>query len=227
MKGDEYPALEFEPWDHENVGMFCDPNFHKWRRNNQYSYSQGPNSLFRRCFYGRDTYEYVLEYGQKFWKAYEDRPKFLELSFLDSHEPTTEQARYIDDSLVAFLEELDVTGQLDNTVLNIFADHGPHLNGLFLAMELSEFFVNRKYPALFVLLPRSLANEYRDVLKENEQKLVGAYDLYNYKQELLGNNKSSERGLNILHPVPEDRQCDHMDSTSFCGCFPNKAEKSK
>jgi len=44
---------------------------------------QGPFSIFRRCLYGKDVFEHVLDYGQKFMKAYKEDKKLLYLEFLD------------------------------------------------------------------------------------------------------------------------------------------------
>eukprot|EP00827_Trimyema_finlayi_P005917 TRINITY_DN6515_c0_g1_i2.p2 TRINITY_DN6515_c0_g1~~TRINITY_DN6515_c0_g1_i2.p2 ORF type:complete len:185 (-),score=35.39 TRINITY_DN6515_c0_g1_i2:127-651(-) len=45
--------LEFEKYDHENWSHFCDPAFA--RLDGRYSNFQGQNSIFRRCFYGKDV----------------------------------------------------------------------------------------------------------------------------------------------------------------------------
>jgi len=213
----EYPMLEFVEWDHEFISLFCDPNYFTFDDNAQYSYTHGPYSIFRRCLYGRDMFEYVLEYGESFWAKYQDRRKFLELAFLDAHEITGEHVRYMDEPLANFLKKLDESGELDETALTIYGDHGQHLNGLFYAIDFKEFMVNLKLPALFVVLPRDVADTHHDTLKDNEQKLVGAYDLFNFMQELSGKERWSGNGLNLLRYVPENRECD-MNDEDFCDC---------
>ena len=55
-------------FDHENNGMFCDPNY----QNPKFPFSStyGPYSIWRKCFYGNDSFNYVFEYGIKFLEAY-------------------------------------------------------------------------------------------------------------------------------------------------------------
>jgi hypothetical protein len=54
--------------DHEGVVHACDPNY--FAPNNGYNFFQGPNSLFRRCLYGKEVNDYNFEYGSKFWNSY-------------------------------------------------------------------------------------------------------------------------------------------------------------
>lgn len=48
------------------------------------------------------------------------------LEFQDSHEPTGQVLRYLDDNLHKYLLGLEEKGHLDDTILYIFGDHGNH-----------------------------------------------------------------------------------------------------
>ena len=60
--------------------------------------------MYRRCLYGKDTFEYSLDFGTNFINAYKDKPKVLNLELIDMHEPTGEVVKFMDSKLEAFLE---------------------------------------------------------------------------------------------------------------------------
>ena len=93
--------FQIETFDHENIAMACDPNYRKLEET--HSFSQGVSCLHRRCLYGKEVHNYILEYGDQFWRLYKDSPRFLELDFLDGHEHTAEVIKYLDEPLHNFL----------------------------------------------------------------------------------------------------------------------------
>lgn len=48
--------------DHESMAAACDPNYHN--PENSFGPFQGPFSIIRRCLYGKDTFEHVMEFGR-------------------------------------------------------------------------------------------------------------------------------------------------------------------
>jgi len=214
----EFENLQFEPFDHENIAMFCDPNFH--RLANPYGLEVGPYSSFRRCLYGRDTYEYVLEYGEKFWDTYSDRPKFLDLSFLDAHEPTAELAQYMDGDLYDFLVRMDGKGAFDDTTILFMADHGHHLNVFYFLFGFEDLMLEWKLPMMYALMPRNEADQHGSQLMANEQKLVGGWDIYNFFQTMSGANTFKEGGRNLLEKIPASRSFSEfqVDADYKCAC---------
>ena len=55
-----YKYTSFSHYDHENVALFCDPNFED--KNDQWSIKKGKCSILRKCFYDRDSFDYNFEY---------------------------------------------------------------------------------------------------------------------------------------------------------------------
>ena len=109
--------------------MMCDPNF--YNPENRFTPYMGPYSIRRRCLYGRDTFEYILEYGEKFWAAYSKEHKFLRLSFQDAHEGTLEVVKYLDVKFAEFLEKFDRKGYLKDTAVFLVSDHGNNMVGIY------------------------------------------------------------------------------------------------
>jgi hypothetical protein len=90
--------------DHESISYACDPNYHDPQ--NSFSPYMGPFSIFRRCLYGKDTYEHVMDFGKKFINAYPNEKKVVWLDFIDMHEGTGEVINYLDKPLSKFLKEI-------------------------------------------------------------------------------------------------------------------------
>ena len=87
--------------------MFCDPNYILTNQKN--ANIKGINSSFRRCIYGKDSFQHVIDYGRLFWDAYPHNNKFLKLSFFDGNERTGEVVKYLDNDLMNFF--LDIVNQ--------------------------------------------------------------------------------------------------------------------
>ena len=70
-----YKQFEFSNWAHENFALFCNPLYedklHKWAVVN------GKCSVVRRCYFGRDSFEYTFDYVSQFLEAYKNERKFL------------------------------------------------------------------------------------------------------------------------------------------------------
>jgi len=52
------------------LALYCDPTYLD-QKNNQ-SFYKGAFSMFRRCLFNRDGFEYLFEFGEKFWSTYKD-----------------------------------------------------------------------------------------------------------------------------------------------------------
>jgi hypothetical protein len=97
VENDDYRYLNFEKYEHENIALFCDPNY--YQADCPYTPFLGPNSVKRRCLHGKDVHDYLIEYGTKFWDAYPEIPKVMRLDFIDAHEGSLEIDSYLDDKL--------------------------------------------------------------------------------------------------------------------------------
>jgi hypothetical protein len=96
--------IEINAADYESMGFACDPNY--YNPSNPYDAKKGPFSTYRRCLYGRDTFEYVIEFGREFLATYKKEKKVLMLDFIDLREGTGEVIKYLDSPLAAFLREV-------------------------------------------------------------------------------------------------------------------------
>ena len=171
--------LPYENYDHENYGLFCDPNI--FEPNNYFGPFKGPYSFKKKCLYGKDTFEYVIEYGKKFLESYKNQKKFIRLGFIDAHEGSMEVIKYIDKSLYNFLLFLLENDNLNNkkNAIFIISDHGNNMLGIYNALSFEDFMIEKTLGVLFLILPNINNNLFNQSnLIFNEQKFITPYDIY-------------------------------------------------
>ena len=221
-----YTYIEF---DHESAAINCEPNVYK----PGYGLFNGDNSVFRKCLYGKESFDYSLEYAKKFWIAYKSNKRFLRIVCTYSHEYSYEKAKYTDDSLHNFLEELFETDQLKNTTIFIAADHGFFLMGIYKILNSKDFIIETNLPLFFLIVPdkknMSYEQQYSEIIK-NQQILVTPFDIFytlryiiyqeDYKKSPLNGNCNDGEYL-FKNINPKERTCkkyQQMDK-STCQCI--------
>jgi hypothetical protein len=218
-----------EEFDHENIGMFCDPNYFI---TNQKNYNiKGTSSSFRRCLYGKDSYEYVFNYGKLFWEAYPESNKFLRLGFFDGNEKTGEVVKYIDEYMVDFALDLINGGKFQKTVLLLVSGKGSWEYGIFDKIKKTEFFYEKSLGSWFILLNKyGFENEIIENLRNNSQVFVTPYDIYDtmlgiiyncYDLECFKNIKyKSNNGNTVFNNIDSfGRNCEQYKEISECQCI--------
>ena len=215
--------ISYENFDHENIAMFCDPNF--YNPENRFTPYMGPYSIRRRCLYGKDTFEYVLDYGKKFWEAYLDEHKFLRLSFQDAHEGTLEVVKYLDKKLAEFLEEFDNKKYLDDTAIFIVSDHGNNMIGFYNILQVEDYVLEKTLGTWFMILPKK-SNIDEKNLEKNQQRLVTPYDIHDTLIDIFGyqlNDKVySRKGKSVFEEINGlERDCGYYSQDLlplWCRC---------
>ena len=74
--------LSFALWDHEGLSFSCIKSIYKGFLVSKLS------SLTRKCLFGRDMFQYALEYLESFWTTYLNQHKLFLFQSLEGHEPT-------------------------------------------------------------------------------------------------------------------------------------------
>ena len=183
--------VEFSDFDHENVAMFCDPNYYD--RTNPYPAFSGPFSSLRRCLYKKDTYEYVLEYGKQFWSIYNESKKFLRLSFIDAHESTGEVIKYLDKPIYDFLSFLIKGNMMKNTAIIFSSDHGNGMPSLYTIINSVDYFYENVLGFLaFVFLDSNFDDNIKNNLERNQQILITPYDIHDTLIDIIYGKENLE-----------------------------------
>ena len=184
--------VTYSHFDHENVAMFCDPNFED--KNDKWSIIHGKCSVLRKCLYGKDSFDYNFEYISQFLEIYKNERKFFRLTIGDGHEATTEVIKYIDKSFCSFIEKILNHYFDDKTAIIIYSDHGAQIPGpydiLFYEEKRSE-----KYLALFILILPIKNNNYYSNIMFNQQQLITAYDIHDTLLDMINVNKNNYEAM--------------------------------
>ena len=213
--------VTFESFDHENVAMMCDPNYHN--PSNPFTPYLGPYSVRRRCLYGKDTFRYVLEYGRKFWESYSKSAKLLFLAFQDAHEGTMEVAKYLDEALGEEIQYMENKGELNDTAVFIISDHGNNMIGFYNLFNAEDYVIEKTLGTWIMLLPSEKLNQQEiEYLNENQQKYVTPYDIHSTFLYLLSpEEKGNKLGKSVFGFIEEDRNCDNYKldlKKEWCRC---------
>ena len=215
--------ISYESFDHENIAMFCDPNF--YNPENRFTPYMGPYSIRRRCLYGKDTFEYVLEYGQKFWETYLNEKKFLRLSFQDAHEGTLEVVKYLDKKLAEFLEFFWHKKYLEDTAIFLVSDHGNNMIGFYNILQVEDYVLEKTLGTWLMILPKKINVDEKNI-EINQQRLVTPYDIHDTLLDMFGyklNDKVySRKGKSVFEEINGlERDCDYYSQDLlplWCRC---------
>ena len=188
-----------DEYDHENVAMFCDPNYID--KDNPYPIFAGPYSILRRCISGYDSFHYVLEYGKQFWETYQNNKKYLRLNFQDAHEFSGQVSKYLDEPLYNFLNGLYEKKLLDDTAIFIVSDHGnsyfPYFYYYILRSDDSTKEVT--YASFFLIVPNYKNEKNKKILNElnlHQQAFISPYDIHDTIMHIgFGDNFDSSNKL--------------------------------
>ena len=208
-----YIYIEF---DHEYVAPSCDPNIYELG----YSLFYSSNGIIKKCLYGKENFEHILDYARQFWKSYEKNKRFLRIVNSYAHEYTGEKSKYTDDSLYNFLRELYDNEQMENTTLYIAADHGyVGLFGIYEILKSNDWEIEYALPVLIIIecdkKNVSYENQYYNI-QRNQQNLVTPFDIYyTLRHNLFGMNyqkfppyKNLKNGESLFNYInPKDRTC--------------------
>ena len=218
--------LPFVQYDHENYALFCDPN--TFEPNNYFGPFKGPYSFRKRCLYGKDTFEYIFDYGKKFLNAYKDQRKFIRMGFIDAHEGSMEVVKYLDNHLYEFLIYYLDYYMNDKNVIFFLSDHGNNMLGIYNALGFEDFFREKTLGFLFLILPIFEKNKNNEIfnltsLIYNQQKFTTPYDIYYTMRDMIdGNNYLDETKHSLFLEIDGlKRNCYTYNDirNTTCSCF--------
>ena len=217
--------VTFSHYDHENVAMFCDPNYED--KNDKWSIINGKSSIFRKCLYGRDSFEYNFEYIEQFLEIYKSENKFFRIVIGDGHEGTSEVIKYIDNSLSSFLLKILDNYFDDKTAVFVFSDHGAHMPGPSDILFSEERIFERYLGFLFLIIPNLTIYNSTNILF-NQQQFITTYDIHDTLLDMIDIDKFLYKNLDwnkgqtlFLKINGKERNCEKYEGeiiNNFCFC---------
>lgn len=184
-------------------------------------FSYGPFSLSRNCFAGRSLESYAFEYADQFFKTYPKDRKFFTTRITAPHEGTMESGKFVDVELRKLLDKLDSRGDLDNTLLVMYSDHGNHLNRIILNTVSGE--TESKNPFFFVMVPDWFDSKHGENLFYNRQKITTHFDIFESFWKLVSTDEKHEGGMesgvySFFEEREKDLKCEEKNVPSACVC---------
>jgi hypothetical protein len=226
-----------EEFDHENIAMFCDPFYFddSKDKNPDSKYVKGINSSIKRCLYGKNSFEYVLEYGYQFWSTYKNNKRFLRLGFSDGNEKTGEVIKYLDSYLYGFLYKLFNENYLKDTILFIVSGQGNIYTEFYNNDDFEDFLIEKYIGSLFIFVDKSNIGENNlKNIRKNQQNMVTPYDIKETLVSIMYNNFSdetkkeeikieefSQKGKSLFNYInSKERNCEKYKQTTeeVCRC---------
>ena len=239
----DHSNVTYGYFDHELISLFCEPNY--FRAENPFPLNKGNCAIFRRCLYGLDTFDYLFNYSKLFWRTYNGSRRFLRFQSQYSHEATGELINLMDGPLTKFLDDLMVSGDLNDTILFLFSDHGNHMAIHLSLLPTDDLGMEKIMPFFFFIVPKKnkkyqndkFLDEFYENLYKNQQSFVTCYDIHDTIIHTIFNQTEkdmapfSANGTSLFKRVDDKhRTCDdypeimHEKSpgTLTCNCINNK-----
>jgi hypothetical protein len=200
-------------WDHEGISIPCIKGIYQGLFLNKLT------SLVKKCIFGKQVFEYSLEYLESFLKTYYDYNKMFLFESGDGHEPTGQIVGYFDDIFYNFLSKLYSNNFLSNTTIILFSDHGQHLNGPLYFFKMKDFLYERTLPLLFLIFPNTqelYEKSLYEKIKSNEQVFITPYDIYHTLIHISLGLNISKANKNLLSNYGESLLTSIHYSTRYC-----------
>ena len=236
--------LDYNSFDHENIAMFCDPNFFDYR----YPLHKGVASVLKRCLYGKYGFEYAMEYTQLFWESYINEKKMFRIHLNEGHEGTMELVTYLEEPLYLFVKMFFDNNYLNDTIIFFVSDHGNHMLGPWQIIRPKDYFIESTLATLIIMVPNNdklYDSGMYDNLFENQQTFITPYDIHDTLIHIAITDKIdvtgdffynslqgfSKRGASVLNKInSKERFCenpkfDYKIAKSDCKCKINKGVK--
>ena len=155
-----------EVCDHEMI--ICDPNMMHLL------------TLKKRCLYDKLASAHQYEYGNQFWRKYNNNRKFLGILDCSGHEATLEALKYQDDIIYNFLNNLYNDNLLKKTTVIFLSDHGVVIPSIYFFLDFYQ--LESHLPMLYIMINDreniSYEKQYKYIY-QNQQIFITAYDIFN------------------------------------------------
>jgi arylsulfatase A-like enzyme len=172
----------------------------------------------------------TLDYVYKFFDTYKGKRKFMQFITESAHSYFDKNGEYIDEHLSAFLWKMDKAGHLDNTIVQIYSDHGDHVHVFF---EYSPSgIVEKLHTELFTIVPAKVADRYHENMIKNEQRLITHFEIFETARRYTKTPLPDTEKLNLMpihkaysvmeEEVPAGRSCSDLPliwQERDCRCY--------
>ena len=160
---------------------------------------------YRKCLYGKDYIEFLLDFSEQFWKKYKNNRKYSLIIINSAHESSMELLKYLDDIIYNHLYSLYKDNLLKDTSIFLLGDHGIGIPSLYYIFKFYK--IEHVLPMLYIIINDRKNISYNEQyynIQENQQTFITAYDIYNTINHLLyGDNYKYIANLTDENPTPK------------------------
>ena len=179
----------------------------------------------RNCIGNQLETKFVLDYLQKFIQKYKQENHFAFTFLTRLTHDDIQRASTADDVYYNFFKDLHQSGDLHNTVLIFFSDHGIRFGSL------RQKYIGKleeRLPLMTVAFPPWFYTKYPDIYRNlvtNVNRLTSFFDIYETLVDILefkgsvDQHSRSEHGISLFREIPATRTCDSAGIEShWCSC---------
>jgi hypothetical protein len=180
------------------------------------------------CLGQRNYADYIYDYGISFSTKFERSPKFGFFWTNSFSHQDLNMISSMDLKVKGYLEQLEESGILNNSIVFFFSDHGMRFG------EIRKYFtgwLEERLPFFFIWLPPSFQKQYPEIvenLRINRDRLTSPYDVHVTLKHILQMSDGYDKKLtsascqscqSLFAEVPSNRSCDDAGiSKHWCTC---------
>ncbi|EPB76550.1 hypothetical protein ANCCEY_04329 [Ancylostoma ceylanicum] len=181
------------------------------------------------CLGSEPLHKTWFRYSREFMQVYKDVPRFLLMhQGLLSHDDIN-LVEVEDEDLANTLLEMHKSGELDDALVIVMADHGHRFAKL---RETHQGQLEERLPFFAISLPKKFRHTehgmkmYANLMK-NKDRLTTPFDIHATLMDILHIPKdlttvqdTSKRSLSLFRPIPDDRTCAQAGvDAHWCTCL--------
>ena len=169
----------------------------------------------------------MLNWAKELYQAYTDRKKFSFIFHSELSHDHIGALSVVDDDLVQFLEYMENSGHLNNTLLILMSDHGARFTQVRQTLQGK---YEERMPFFSFRLPPKFAEKYPTIarnLKLNANRLTTPFDVHATFKDILDFKGARNipaakmpRGISVFQKIPRERTCaDAGIEAHWCTCL--------
>jgi hypothetical protein len=180
------------------------------------------------CINGRTSLQINLDYALDFMRIYSPYGFFGFMMLNEYSHDSHKNLPFADADLLTFLRSFHSDKSISsNTILVLFADHGPRFSS---HRKTIRGLLNERNPFVSVYIPPEFKNRFPNewkVFNENTRKLITPMDLHQTMFDVLNLQKEGHtqhlglsRAQSLFRPISGDRTCFEAGvENHWCGCL--------
>ncbi|KAG8232427.1 hypothetical protein J437_LFUL012858 [Ladona fulva] len=177
------------------------------------------------CMGSIPRHKIMINYARDFFDVYRDKPKFLFSFHSELSHDSYNMIGAADKDLKAFLEGLQSSGHLNNTLLIMMSDHGHRFTEI---RDTQQGKQEERLPMFSFVFPPWFENKYPEAManfRMNTHRLTTPFDINPTLKDVLhfqsaGKGSLRHRSISLFKEVPLERTCsDAAIEAHWCACL--------